>query len=77
MPDAAPKKIGGEYGEIRATIDIASLNAYLLTAPAIQTPVSIKQFKVCCSANSNRIPTEWNLSLGRYGPTSPIDQSER
>ena len=54
MLDAAPKKIGGEYGEIRATIDIASLNAYLLTViPAIQAPVSVKQFKVRSRANLN------------------------
>jgi len=48
MPGAAQKKIGGEYGEIRASINIASLNAYLLIhgAPAIQIPVSVKQFKV-------------------------------
>lgn len=48
MSGAAPKKIGGEYGEIRASINIASLNVYLFIhgAPAIQTPVSVKQFKV-------------------------------
>lgn len=45
MSDTA-KRIGGEYGEIRASIDIASLNAYLLVrASPIRTPISVKQFK--------------------------------
>ncbi|TFK74646.1 kinase-like protein [Pluteus cervinus] len=45
MP-APPKKIGGEYGEVRAGIDADNLNAYLrTTAPSIETPVAIKQFK--------------------------------
>ncbi|EMD33149.1 hypothetical protein CERSUDRAFT_118211 [Gelatoporia subvermispora B] len=42
----APKKIGGEYGEVRAGIDIASLNAYLAShVKAVQGPVEVKQFK--------------------------------
>jgi len=41
------KKIGGEYGEIRASIDVDSLNAYLAKqTPGIKTPVNVKQFKV-------------------------------
>ena len=41
------KKIGGEYGEVRANIDSGKLNAYLAAhVPAIATPVDIKQFKV-------------------------------
>jgi len=40
------KKIGGEYGEIRANIDISSLNAYLAKhVPAVRVPVDVKQFK--------------------------------
>lgn len=40
-------KIGGEYGEIRAEIDIQALNTYLKQhAPEIQVPVGVKQFKV-------------------------------
>ncbi|KAF8070703.1 kinase-like domain-containing protein [Lyophyllum atratum] len=43
---AAPKKIGGEYGEVRANVDIASLNIYLARhAPGIKTPVDVLQFK--------------------------------
>lgn len=42
-----PQKIGGEIGEVRANIDIAGLNAYLVShVPAIRTPVTVKQFKV-------------------------------
>lgn len=44
---STPPKIGGEYGEIRATIDIDTLNAYLTkNTPGIKTPVDVKQFKV-------------------------------
>lgn len=40
-------KIGGEYGEVRANIDAAKLNAYLTAhVPAVKAPVDIKQFKV-------------------------------
>ena len=48
MPnEAQPKKIGGEYGEVRASIDINKLNAYLAkNVPAIDPPVDVKQFKV-------------------------------
>lgn len=45
MSKASPK-IGGEYGEIRATIDLDRLNAYLAkNTPGIKTPVDVKQFK--------------------------------
>jgi hypothetical protein len=41
------KKIGGEYGDVRASIDVDSLNAYLAkSVPAVKTPVVVKQFKV-------------------------------
>ncbi|QRW25273.1 phosphotransferase enzyme family protein [Rhizoctonia solani] len=40
-------KIGGEYGEIRANIDIQSLNKYLgQHGRGIRVPVEVKQFKV-------------------------------
>ncbi|KAH8827933.1 kinase-like domain-containing protein [Flagelloscypha sp. PMI_526] len=46
MPAEPPKKIGGEYGEIRASIDLDSLNSYLEKATTrIRGPVSVKQFK--------------------------------
>ena len=42
-----PQKIGGEYGEIRTSIGIDNLNAYLSKhTPSIRTPVDVKQFKV-------------------------------
>ena len=41
------QRIGGQYGEIRAEIDIASLNDFLRReCPRIETPVEVKQFKV-------------------------------
>lgn len=41
------RKVGGEYGEIRATIDITRLNQYLERhVPAVSQPVDVKQFKV-------------------------------
>ncbi|TFK50951.1 APH-domain-containing protein [Heliocybe sulcata] len=42
----ASKKIGGDYGAVRATIDIATLNAYLADkVPRVRSPVDVKQFK--------------------------------
>ena len=39
--------MGGEYGEIRASINIDNLNAYLSKhIPSIKAPVDVKQFKV-------------------------------
>jgi len=41
------KSIGGEYGEVRAGIDINRLNTYLAAnTPSVKTPVGVKQFKV-------------------------------
>jgi len=41
------KKIGGEYGKVRANIDIDKLNTYLANNVAVvNTPVDVKQFKV-------------------------------
>jgi len=40
------KKIGGEYGKIRAIIDVEKLNAFLSeNVEVIQTPVDVEQFK--------------------------------
>ena len=48
MSEDVLPKIGGEIGEVRASIDVESLNVYLTrTAPVIATPVTVKQFKVC------------------------------
>ena len=45
---SSPQKIGGEYGEVRANIDVERLNAYLAKhTPGIKGPVDVKQFKVC------------------------------
>jgi hypothetical protein len=47
MSAAQPKKIGGEYGDVRANIDTDKLNAYLAEhVPDAKTPVDVKQFKV-------------------------------
>ncbi|KAK2463098.1 hypothetical protein APHAL10511_004753 [Amanita phalloides] len=43
MPKATPNK-GGEFGEIRASIDIGKLNVYLASS-SITAPVNVKQFK--------------------------------
>ncbi|KAI9452375.1 APH-domain-containing protein [Lactarius psammicola] len=41
-----PKHAGGEYGDVRARIDEGRLNAYLAkNAPAVNVPVTVKQFK--------------------------------
>ena len=55
---ATPKKIGGEYGEIRAGIDIANLNAYLAShVKAVHGPIEVKQFKVMHISSSTLYPT--------------------
>ena len=47
MPKSTTQKIGGEYGDVRAVIDVEKLNAYLkVHVPDISTPVTVKQFKV-------------------------------
>ncbi|KAJ7772084.1 kinase-like domain-containing protein [Mycena maculata] len=40
------KKIGGEFGEVRANIDVETLSAYLLkNVTALRGPIDVKQFK--------------------------------
>jgi hypothetical protein len=47
MSASTSKKIGGEYGEIRASFDTNNLDKYLKTSVKdIRTPVDVKQFKV-------------------------------
>jgi hypothetical protein len=44
---SSTKPAGGEYGDVRASIDRVKLNAYLANnLPAVTVPVTIKQFKV-------------------------------
>lgn len=43
---ATAQKVGGEYGDVRATIDVEKLNLYLeANVPEVTTPVMVKQFK--------------------------------
>jgi hypothetical protein len=52
--------MGGEYGEIRASIDINNLNAYLSKhIPSVKVPVDVKQFKV----SKEHVPEECCLLL--------------
>lgn len=45
---SSDKQIGGEYGPVRANIDVDKLNAYLAAhVPAVSSPVDVQQFKVC------------------------------
>jgi len=51
---SAEKKIGGEFGDVRAAIDVERLNAYLEAhVPEITAPVTMKQFKVCAQVFSH------------------------
>lgn len=46
---SSTRPAGGEYGDVRASIDIVKLNKYLAnSAPAVTVPVTVKQFKVRC-----------------------------
>lgn len=48
MSDNASRRIGGEYGAVRAAFDVEKLNTYLKThVPPVTPPVIVKQFKVC------------------------------
>ena len=48
MAKATVEKIGGEFGDVRAAIDVEKLNAYLQAhVPEVTAPVTVKQFKVC------------------------------
>ena len=50
--------MGGEYGEIRGSINIGNLNAYLSKhVPSIKAPVDVKQFKV----SKEHFPEEYYL----------------
>lgn len=46
MSDNASRRIGGEYGAVRAAFDVEKLNTYLKThVPPVTPPVIVKQFK--------------------------------
>lgn len=48
MTKPTTEKIGGEFGDVRASIDLEKLNAYLEAhVPEVTAPVTVKQFKVC------------------------------
>jgi len=50
MTNESPKKIGGEYGDVRANIDVEKLNAYLVkNVKSLKGPIDVKQFKVSIS----------------------------
>jgi hypothetical protein len=68
-PQSKPA-IGGEYGEVRANIDVEKLTAYLVrNISSIRAPIEVKQFKVGpasvpigLAANVGNIPA---ISLAR------------
>jgi aminoglycoside phosphotransferase (APT) family kinase protein len=67
MSGSQPQKIGGEYGEVRASIDVQKLHSYLASnVKAIQTPVVVKQFKVCDKMCRRIIVSDYGNSLDRY-----------
>lgn len=61
------KKIGGEFGEVRANIDVVALSAYLLkNVKVLRGPIDVKQFKVSAEESSWWMHTNTEFSLGRY-----------
>jgi hypothetical protein len=67
MSGSAPKKIGGEYGAMRANVDIQKLNTYLkLHVPVVAAPVEVQQFKVRSHSIEGRLQVDWQDSLDRY-----------
>lgn len=71
MTETQPKKIGGEYGEVRANIDIDKLNVYLKkNVEAIKGPIDIKQFKVGVIIGSLLLADWTILQFGQVGSYS-------
>jgi hypothetical protein len=72
-----PGPAGGEYGDVRATIDQVKLNAYLAkSVPAITAPVTVKQFKVSASFLTLPLRVRTNpspRSLARLVPVTVMD----
>lgn len=70
MSKSTTKKIGGEYGDVRAAIDLQKLNVYLeARVPEITAPVTLKQFKVCTQGLPHLQPFSYGCigsSLDRY-----------
>ena len=64
MSDSTSKnQTGGDYGNIRASINVDNLNVYLAkSTPSIKTPVDVKQFKVRAVWEWQE-SFEWNYSL--------------
>lgn len=74
MSDQSPtKKIGGEFGEVRANIDVDKLNKYLEEkVPSVKAPVQVKQFKVSPLDSSHLKEnkcSQVHSSLDRYAPS--------
>ena len=62
MSNPTTGKIGGEYGDVRATIDLRQLDAYLQArVPEITAPVTVKQFKVFIQVLSRSEPFSYGL----------------
>lgn len=58
MSPSSSRMIGGEYGEIRANIDVNGLNGYLRKCvKEVSAPVSVKQFKVRRFLRSKHLAT--------------------
>lgn len=70
MPKLTADKIGGEYGNVRAAIDVEKLNVYLATRVLeVAAPVTVKQFKVRVPGLSRSRVSVYGctgFSLGRY-----------
>ena len=79
MVDVNPlRHTGGEYGEVRASIDQVKLNAYLAkSVPAVTVPVTIKQFKVHPSVSQHYRAVAELTSLSRSLARSENSHSTR
>ena len=57
MSNQQPKKIGGEYGDVRANIDVEKLTLYLVkNVKTVCAPIDVKQFKVSASSSLKHPP---------------------
>jgi hypothetical protein len=61
------QKVGGEYGDIRANIDVKQLDIYLQEhLEGYKSPLTVKQFKARFRASTTCIVADMSCSLDRY-----------
>jgi hypothetical protein len=67
MSGNSSKRVGGEYGAVRANLDVHKLNTYIKAhVPVVSAPVQVQQFKVCIYLSHVSPSSDLLGSLDRY-----------